>query len=216
MHNVLESQPQSVQLQQLVDIMATTRAIIDCCNRNRHKHRHQKREDPFDEDEDEGDATFSAAVAAVYAAPQHLEKARTAAEKMMQLNQRRADAAAAGAAGTGSSTATAPAADANTPAADNGLPLPAALVQAVLSRCDSRTAAAAAASCKQLHAAYAANSVLQMPSGLPAYLKAVGDVIAGEGDGWGDGSCEASFACKFPLDGSAAVGSDLVSLTRLV
>jgi hypothetical protein len=149
-----------------------------------------------DEDEEDGDATFNAAAAAKAAAPQQQKKFRAAADKLMQSNKQR-----------GAVETPAPADN------NNGMPLPAALGQAVVARCDNRAAAAAAASCKQLHAAHAAHCVMQMPTGLKAYLEAVAEILHAGDDGWGDGSYEASFASRFPLDGSAAVGADLVRLT---
>jgi hypothetical protein len=85
----------------------------------------------------------------------------------------------------------------------------------VLRRCDSHTAAAAAASCKQLRAAAAAQQFLQVPAALQLYMEALDDVTEGAADDlyamFRDNSHEANFVGQFPLDGSAAAGADLVS-----
>jgi hypothetical protein len=104
---------------------------------------------------------------------------------------------------------------------DNGLPLPAQLLQAVVCCCDSRTAAAAAASCKQLRVAVAAQQFLQVSTALQIYLAAVkeasgssstidGDYVGIDGDIEEASQADSSFVGQFPLDGSAVAGADLV------
>jgi hypothetical protein len=91
------------------------------------------------------------------------------------------------------------------------------MLQEVICRCDSQAAAAAAASCKQLREAVEAQRFLQVPAAVQLLLQCVRKVgISSMNSELSDGWAEAAFACKFPLDGSAAVGADLVSLTSLV
>jgi hypothetical protein len=74
------------------------------------------------------------------------------------------------------------------------------------------TNAAAAPNSAQGGGGGAAAAVLQVPRALELYLGAISDaaeVAAREMDG-GDGSYESSLVGKFPLDGSAVAGGDLV------
>jgi hypothetical protein len=102
---------------------------------------------------------------------------------------------------------------------NNGLPLPAQLLQAVVCCCDSRTAAAVAVSCKQLHMAVAAQQFLQVSSALQMHLAAVNEASRSYADVGVDGEsdeasqADSSFVGQFPLDGSAVAGAGLVGVT---
>lgn len=59
----------------------------------------------------------------------------------------------------------------------NNLPFPTALLQAVIDRLDSRSAAAAAAACKSLRAAYTASRCFEVSEALQAYVQVRGKVV---------------------------------------
>ena len=93
-------------------------------------------------------------------------------------------------------------------AADDGLPLPLLIIQAIFSHLDSRSAAKAAAACKQLNNLHKQLRYFDPSPAAIGYAQAV-QAIQECDDMFSDGSCEASFACKWPLDGSGVCGSDL-------
>eukprot|EP00775_Hariotina_reticulata_P003108 gene3108-3386_t len=76
---------------------------------------------------------------------------------------------------------------------------------------DSRTAATAAATCRQLAAAYRITRCWALPEAVKAFQAAVSDLQDPDDDfgDMGDGSIEASFSLTWPLDGSAVAGADL-------
>jgi hypothetical protein len=139
-----------------------------------------------------------------------LQSLQELVDGILQQQQAQAAPVVAGGAAAPSS------AGANAEDCSTGLPLPVGLLHQVIRRCNSRAAAAAAVSCKQLHEVVAAQRFLQVPAAVQLLLRCVKTVgILNTRSELSDGWAEAHFAAKFPLDGSAAVGIDLVSLTRV-
>ncbi len=93
--------------------------------------------------------------------------------------------------------------------ADSGFPLPPAVLPALFSKLDARSAAAAAASCKELRAAYLEQSYYQLPLLIAKYIQAATDFAYPDIDE-PDGSLESEFVVQHPLDGSTTCGADLV------
>ena len=96
----------------------------------------------------------------------------------------------------------------STSALHAGLALPPRIVRTILSRLDSLSAAKAAASCKQLNNLHKQLRYFDPSPAARGYAQSVQGVQEA-GERCSDGSCEASFVCAWPLDGSGVCGSDL-------
>jgi hypothetical protein len=217
--NVLESELPINQQSQLTNILQTATAIVvatktyspDRSERNRCR---KLEEATFSAETAEVENAL-AALAAGFPAPKQLQ------DLQEQLQQRRAAAGTVNASpaepgDVASRIAQQPAAADKDACCYSGLPLPALLLQAVVWFCDSRTAAAAAASCRQLRAAVAAQQFLQVPAALQLYLAALSEASKAPTTMSGEptkefAQAESAFVGQFPLDGSAAAGADLVS-----
>ncbi len=125
-------------------------------------------------------------------------------QQMQQATQARTEAA--------STPGSAPT---STPATSSpGLPLPPAVLPAILSHLDARSAAAAAASCRELRAAYLEQFYHLLPELFTLYVDNALDIFYHPRSGREGDSCEAAFAVLWPLDGSTACGADLVRSQR--
>ncbi len=92
---------------------------------------------------------------------------------------------------------------------NSDFPLPSAVLPAIFSSLDARSAAAAGASCKELRAAYREHAYLQLPLPFEMYIHAALDFAEPDID-LADGSLESEFVVQWPLDGSPSCGGELV------
>ncbi len=95
----------------------------------------------------------------------------------------------------------------------NSLPLPQAVLPSIFSHLDPRSAAAAAATCKELRAAYLDHSYHVLPELFTLYVDAT-TYLAGRDDAFFSGESSSAFVIQWPLDGSATCGADVVKLER--
>lgn len=95
----------------------------------------------------------------------------------------------------------------------NSLPLPQAVLPSIFAKLDPRSAAAAAAACKELRAAYLEHSCHLLPELFALYVDAT-DYVAGRDEAFFSGESSSAFVIQWPLDGSATCGADLVKLER--
>jgi hypothetical protein len=111
---------------------------------------------------------------------------------------------------TPSATSPTQAAASSTPA-DNGLPVATPLLHSIYSCLDSRSAAKAAASCKQLNSIHKLNRHATLPPTFQAYVAALEAINDPDDDELyaSDGSLESAFVGQWPLDGSIVCGADL-------
>ncbi len=148
--------------------------------------------------------------------PALLVKLEQAVARLRQLHAQQGD-------GSGPSTSSAPAgvsiaAATNTtttstvtatPTPSSGLPLPSAVLPAILSHLDPRSAAAAAATCRELRAAYLDHSYHLLPELMALFVQASRSLA--KPDHMSDGAGEALYAVLWPLDGSTACGADVIN-----
>ncbi len=100
-----------------------------------------------------------------------------------------------------------------TPTSSPGLPLPPAVLPAIFAHLDARSAAAAAATCRELRAAHLEHAFDLLPELFTLYVGNASGFANPQGD-FNDGSYEASFVVQWPLDGSTACGADLIRSQR--
>lgn len=126
-------------------------------------------------------------------------------QKRQNYSTRATQARAEPAATSAASTSTTP-----TAAPSSTFPLPPAVLPALLSRLDARTAAALSSYCKSLRAAYLDQSFHQLPDLFSLFIQTASGA-ANHQNSFSDGSIEDGFVLKHPLDGSPACGADLIS-----